>query len=219
MGAQYNPDEIGRLITEAREDDARMMPRPWTDWPGIGDMTSMPRVKAPSPGGGTQPICIANAWGAPRAIAEAIARTRNNLRPIADQLEAARSRVAELETMREALDRAAAENNQGGDPTELAQRVMDQVQSQPYSIVYALAKQVMRDHQHTLLLMVEIEAARTRVAELESERTSVVHIVTYNNGRPHSVHRSEATAEAERIRALAADEIYADSIEAHDVMP
>lgn len=78
-----------------------------------------------------------------------------------DELDALRRRVADLEAMKEALDRAAAQNTAGGDPTELARRVIDKIEGQPYSIVYALAKQVLRDHGHTLLLM-------ARVAELET---------------------------------------------------
>lgn len=64
-----------------------------------------------------------------------------------------------LRSMRDALDRAAAEN-EAGDPTELARRVIHQIQSQSYSIVYALAKQVIRDHQHTLKLSAEVKELR-----------------------------------------------------------
>ncbi len=44
-----------------------------------------------------------------------------------------------------------------------------------------------------------------------------VHIVTYDNGRIHSVHSTPEAAQAEHDRALKADEIYATGIEEHDV--
>jgi hypothetical protein len=69
-----------------------------------------------------------------------------------------------LRAMKEALDRAVAQNQQG-DPTELARRVIGENKAQGYSIVYALAQQVIRDHQHTLVLQVEIAELR---AKLES---------------------------------------------------
>lgn len=78
---------------------------------------------------------------------------------------ALRKRVGELEQMLEALNRAAAENAKDGDPTELARRVIDEIQSQPYAIVYALAKQLIREYQHRLLLtarIAQLEAAQPR---------------------------------------------------------
>lgn len=99
MGAQYNTDEVERLVREAREDDARMTPAPWeTSEPSeyiiceqgaIGD-TYCGRTED-----------IANAIG--------IARTRNNLRAMADQLEAARAEVERLGALNAVLAKQSRE--------------------------------------------------------------------------------------------------------------
>lgn len=82
--ATYNPDEVERLVREAREDDARMTPGPWLasvdtvrlrDGSMLADM--MLRNRRPED-------------------APAIARQRNNLAAMADQLEAARREIDSL---------------------------------------------------------------------------------------------------------------------------
>lgn len=75
----YNPDEVDRLVREAREDDERMDIAPW----GVD-------VDVVHSGSG---VSLTERLG--EAEAYAIARTRNNLSAMADQLEAARTRIAE----------------------------------------------------------------------------------------------------------------------------
>lgn len=93
---------------------------------------------------------------------------------VEDLTESERNELSMLRAMKEALDRAAVENSTEGDPTELALRVKDEVTSQPYSVVYALANQVIRDHQHTLQLLVERDQLRRMhdgvSADLDRER-------------------------------------------------
>lgn len=69
MTVTYDPTTAARLIAEAREDDDRMEPAPWDCLPLIVKLYA-----------DDQPLG-SNAFG--------IARTRNNLRALADQLEAA----------------------------------------------------------------------------------------------------------------------------------
>lgn len=73
---------------------------------------------------------------------------------IAASIDAVLAELGLLTAMREALDRAAAEN-MTGDPTELARRVSEENNNGP--IAYALARQVIRDHQHTLQLLAELD--------------------------------------------------------------
>lgn len=112
----YDPAEAERLITEAREDDARMVQiegherAPWRAveatrkdigrlrhyvtcipedhpcWSG-NDMVAWSRLGIWTSDGVTEQV-----------FAEAIARTRNNLRAMADQLEAARADVVTIRT-------------------------------------------------------------------------------------------------------------------------
>ena len=111
MTATYVSAEVERLVREAREDDARMTPGPWEtsepseyiicDQGAIGD-TYCGRTED-----------IANAAG--------ITRTRNNLRAMADQIEAARTRIAELEVaIRGVLDVAPAVTDAETDTIEHA---------------------------------------------------------------------------------------------------
>lgn len=98
----YNPAEVERLIAEAREDDARMTRAPW--------VSRHDDVKAAPPGyrlGSAQIRCDDSADQVPggclvpffvlhHTTADAIARTRNNLRAMAEQLESARAEVDHL---------------------------------------------------------------------------------------------------------------------------
>lgn len=106
----YNPAEVARLIAEAKEDDARMVPVPWV-WNGSsyrleGPYDELPDAEIDDPG---IRHCIIETDGGhypPGAIvATAIARTRNNLAALADQLEAAREMIEEQQ---QRLDNQAA---------------------------------------------------------------------------------------------------------------
>lgn len=109
MTAKYDPAEVERLVREAREDDARMTRAPWTTPTGTRFLGAVSAII-----GGVERQVAASAGQAPqfddvpdvgRALADnasAIARTRNNLRAVADQLEAARAEVEALTVARNA---------------------------------------------------------------------------------------------------------------------
>ena len=86
MPKQIDPALCDRIIAEAREDDERMSPAPWrTAKDGWVVWTSA--MNSPD-----------LAWFTPNTVADSlgIARTRNNLRVIADQLEAATAEAGRL---------------------------------------------------------------------------------------------------------------------------
>lgn len=86
MTATYNPAEVERLIAEAREDDRKLERAPWTATKH-GSMGSRDFVM--TRGDGSYEIVDQDE-------AEALSRARNNLRSLADQLEAARAEVERL---------------------------------------------------------------------------------------------------------------------------
>ena len=95
MGAQYKPAEVERLISESREDDARLPAVPWRiDPPESAQVAAGETVVADCwvshPSDAIDPSINE------RSNASAIARIRNNLRAMADQLEAARAEVGRL---------------------------------------------------------------------------------------------------------------------------
>lgn len=90
MTATYNPTEIERLIAEAREDDARMTDAPW-----YGDSVAGVLFGDGNHADGS--IELAHMDGEAKEFdPDAIARTRNNLRSVADQLEAAKAEIDRL---------------------------------------------------------------------------------------------------------------------------
>lgn len=89
MTATYNPTESERLIVEAREDDARMTEAPW-EATGPDDSADDLDCMVDSP---DHLVADASESRDPEADAAGIARTRNNLAAMADQLEAARAEV------------------------------------------------------------------------------------------------------------------------------
>ena len=125
---KYDPALCERLARETREDDARMTPTPWKrrPWPEFA-------VDGPS-----YPICIINDDDDRRPLineskaqcddedANGIARTRNNLRALADQFEAAR---AEIERLTGCMEIAGLQCfMRGGAPEQVAEhmrRVVD----------------------------------------------------------------------------------------------
>lgn len=88
MTTTYDPAESERLIAEAREDDARLPVGPWIA--GRHGYVSAPN---PAGGPGSTRCPLRDNTGDPRAT-DAISRTRNNLRAMADQLEAARAEMS-----------------------------------------------------------------------------------------------------------------------------
>jgi hypothetical protein len=103
--AALDPARARQLIAEAREDDAAMTPAPWElGTAGDCDLVSFVGDDAIGVAG----VCCANH----RANGNGIARTRNNLAALADQLEAA---LAEVERLR-APAAAAAPRGSVGDP-------------------------------------------------------------------------------------------------------
>lgn len=109
MTAIYNPAEVERLVAEAREDDARMTQGPWTEPDGnrlrgavnalVGGVhRQVAQASAEAPSAEDDLDCGPLDIAGPRLLANAsgIARTRNNLRAMADQLEAARAEVDRL---------------------------------------------------------------------------------------------------------------------------
>lgn len=92
----HDPELCARLAREAREDDERMSEVPWqSDMPG-GAFGG--RLMISGTGRAATVVALLHA-----GTQEAIARTRNNLRATADQLEAMRARIAELEAANERL--------------------------------------------------------------------------------------------------------------------
>lgn len=87
----YNPDEVEQLIAEAREDDARMTRAPWNVDGKTGIMYGDYRSDE-----GAIDIAIVVRKEAAYDV-DAIARTRNNLAVLADQLEAARLEIDRLQ--------------------------------------------------------------------------------------------------------------------------
>lgn len=103
MTTQHNPAEIARLIAEAREDDARMTRGPWSVPSGTrllgavnATIDGMDRQVASAAGQALQFDDTADVGRQLGINAEAIARTRNNLRAMADQLEAAGREIDRL---------------------------------------------------------------------------------------------------------------------------
>lgn len=86
----YNPTEVERLIAEAREDDRRMEFGHWEYSPMCKPNEHTPDeymvIVAAEPRTASADTFVA--WELSEVDAQAIARTRNNLRPMADQLEA-----------------------------------------------------------------------------------------------------------------------------------
>lgn len=160
------------LIAEGRKHDAAMTEGPWTHRQMSHDNgliacdevhDSTGKTIAYDSDGSSADFEERNAAG--------VAWLRTNLAALLDgyasaldEVNALRSRLITLEAMKESFDRAAIENTED-DPTELAHRVLDQIQSQPYAIVYALAKQIIRDHQHRLTLLTELTNLRASLAE------------------------------------------------------
>lgn len=101
MTAKHNPDEVARLIAEARADDERMTPAPWETGEDPGEsaatLRARPCIRGRDPGDWVDVIVP---FGRAYSDAAGIARTRNNLRAMADQLEAAQ---AEIDTLRAAI--------------------------------------------------------------------------------------------------------------------
>lgn len=100
----YNPAEAERLIAEAREDGQRMTPAPW-EWNAdrnqlLGPYKEPPDVEIDDPG---IRHCIIETDGGHyppgAAVGTAIARQRNNLAAMADQLEAARAETERLRAL------------------------------------------------------------------------------------------------------------------------
>lgn len=89
MTAALDPARARQLIAEAKEDDARMTPGEWSvdEWGALGHILVDGRSAGISSMGS-------------RPDAAAIARTRNNLRPLADQLEAALAEIERLQVAR-----------------------------------------------------------------------------------------------------------------------
>lgn len=83
----YDPNVIDRLVREAREDDARMTRGTWSATPMSSSDDHAVIIEAP-PRSSACDHYIAEEVS--EGDAEAIARTRNNLAAMADQLEAAR---------------------------------------------------------------------------------------------------------------------------------
>jgi hypothetical protein len=86
----YDPAEVERLIAEAREEDAQMTPVPWRADSAAGIVFG--------DGGHVDGAIEVFRMEAESLIADpdAIARTRNNLHALADQLEAARAEIERL---------------------------------------------------------------------------------------------------------------------------
>lgn len=91
MTATYNRAENERLEREAREDDKRMTPGEWE----VRDLGLFSANPGSSRHYETASVTSLPDYG--RNL-PAIARTRNNLRAMADQLEAARTRIADADT-------------------------------------------------------------------------------------------------------------------------
>lgn len=101
----YAPIEHARLLAETREDDARLPKATWTDWPGLQGRSSSRRVRAPYVGGGTEPVLTIDSWdGIGTTVAQAVARTRNNLCAVTDQLEADAKEIARLKEANSGLE-------------------------------------------------------------------------------------------------------------------
>ena len=94
----YDHALIERLVAEARADDYAMTPGPWE----TGDADNAATLRArPCIRGGTPeaPVDVIITFGRAYSDARGIARTRNNLTAVADQLEAAKREVGRLELL------------------------------------------------------------------------------------------------------------------------
>ncbi len=117
MTAAYNPAEVERLIAEAREDDHQMTPVPWTggaDAVFLADDTALLETQV-------RERRLEDSRG--------VARTRNNLAVMADQLEAADAEIVSLR-----------------DERDVACTVVDQLRSQNRSLCEALAAAQVKMH-------------------------------------------------------------------------
>ncbi|HEU4727717.1 MAG TPA: hypothetical protein VFT22_07505 [Kofleriaceae bacterium] len=86
----YDPDLTARPIAEAKEDDARMTRAPW-----VGGADAVFE--------GGDPLLETVRQERHEADSSGVARTRNNLRALADQLEAARRHIEYLENVARAF--------------------------------------------------------------------------------------------------------------------
>lgn len=109
MEAKWNQAEVERLIAEAREDDEAMLRPDWCVLKDTGPHGGryFPSLLTHEPRTSFERLVINDsATGQPctmeacDALADAIARTRNNLRAMADQLEAARAEINALAVAR-----------------------------------------------------------------------------------------------------------------------
>lgn len=101
----YDPAEVERLIAEAREDDQRMVPAPWTWFDDVVLWNEEADHCVLSHGGPLWPVSEEHKVG--------IARTRNNLTSMADQLEAAKVVIENLTGMERAARAIRLAESQG----------------------------------------------------------------------------------------------------------
>ena len=195
MTADYNPTEAQSLIAGAREDDARMTRAPWTTPTGtrlLGSVTVVidgrDRQVAAACGQAAQFDDSADVGVQLGINAAGIARSRNNLRALADQLEAAGREVerleglrdtwsegavavaAERDSLRQQLEAAHAKSEEWRQHYLSSQRCHDAAQRE-HSIAFAE-----REHANDWCarikpeyekLQTDLAAAQRRIAELE----------------------------------------------------
>lgn len=234
MTAAYDPELVARLAREAREDDERMTPGPWKQLGRHGE------VMSESPGSSrhyeTTPVTAIPDYAGNLAC---IARTRNNLRATADQLEAMQAIASryddDLQMMR-ATEADLQHNRRRADEAEhqleaaqariaeleatvecehrLACETSDVIAELEQSIEARLAEVLEREAARER----ERDAAVERIAKLEETARAAAE-----NWMAACRERDEARVEVERLNATlevwaflsrrfaAADKAYADS--------
>lgn len=148
MTTDYNPTEAQRLISEAREDDARLIDAPWT--------AHRHHSRGPDDWVLTKSDETYELLQKDEALA--IARTRNNLRDLADQLEAAGKLVADAKSARAILEKHWSLTS-GAPLTEHALRIMERLR-----------------HDHEGKCGVVVEKMRQSLAERDSLRAALTKV-------------------------------------------
>lgn len=170
MTTIYDPEEVERLIAEAREDDARL--GEWShDRKSV--RISLRGIEAEAN------IERDYLWLADYRDADAIARTRNNLRPMADQLEAAHKRITDL------------------------QRDLDNSSKIARDEVARLNQILAQNNKDWIGIRSELEAARADIARLRSELDTATAARVLAEARSNVLDASHAARDATKLRISA----------------
>jgi len=175
MTADYDPTEAHRLIAEAREDDARMTPAPWS----CDEEIAVVYGNADDHDG-VEVACLGEEANNYDGDGLGIARFRNNLPAFADQLEAAGREVERIPDLQAAIGYEIEKR-------DAFERQRDSLRSQIQSEIHAHAASCARE----LAAIRERDALRKEVERLNAD---------YATRGEHVLEVEDAATSAERER-------------------